>query len=44
MTNYHLLKSGHREFFPYWDDEDIISIEWGEASELVYDQAPDNEV
>lgn len=44
MTNYHLLKSGHREFFPYWDEEDIISIGWGKASELVYEQAPDNEV
>jgi len=44
MTNYHLLKSGHREFFPYWDEEDIISVGWGEASKLVYDGAPDEEV
>jgi hypothetical protein len=44
MTNYHLLKSGHREFFPYWDSENLISVGWGEASKKVYDQAPDNEV
>lgn len=44
MTNYHLLKSGHREFFPYWDQEDIVSIGWTKAAELVYQGAPDDEV
>jgi hypothetical protein len=44
MTDYHLLKSGHKEFFPYWDQENIISIGWEDASKLVYEGAPDSDV
>lgn len=44
MTYYHLLKSGHREFFPYWNQEDIVSVGWSRAAELVYHGATDEEV
>lgn len=44
MTDYYLLKSGHREFFPYWSQEDIVSIGWPKAAELVYEGAPEDEV
>ena len=44
MTNYYLIKSGHREFFPYWDQEDIISVGWSEAANLVYEGASEEEI
>lgn len=44
MTNYYVLKSGHREFFPYWDQEDLISIGWTKAAELVYEGASDETI
>lgn len=44
MTNYYLLKSGHREFFPYWNQENIVSIGWVDAAELVYEGVSDAEV
>ena len=44
MTNYYLLKSGHREFFPYWNQEDIVSVGWSEAAEMVYEGKPEEEI
>jgi len=44
MTNYYVLKSGQREFFPYWNQEDIISVGWTAAAEMVYQGTPDDEV
>lgn len=44
MANYHLLKSGHREFFPYWDQENIVSIGWPKAAELVYEGASEDKI
>lgn len=44
MTDYYLLKSGHREFFPYWDQEDIVSVGWSEVAEMVDEGAPEDEI
>lgn len=44
MTDYHILKSGHQEFFPYWDQENIVSIGWPKAAELLYEGAPDDKI
>lgn len=44
MTDYYLLKSGHREFFPYWDQEDIVSVGWSEVAEMVDRGAPEDEI
>lgn len=35
MKNYYLLRSGHKEFFPYWDDEDAVSVGWSSEAEKI---------
>lgn len=33
----HILKSGHEEFFEYWQEYDIVSIGWSAAANAVVD-------
>ena len=37
--NYYLLRSGHKEFFPYWDEQNAVSIGFHTEAEKVVDGA-----
>jgi len=39
VTNYYLLRSGHKEFFPYWDEEDAVSVGWRSEAEKIVNGA-----
>jgi hypothetical protein len=40
----HILKSGHKEFFEYWQEYDIVSIGWKAVAEAVVNGASREEI
>ncbi|WP_135851109.1 endonuclease NucS domain-containing protein [Halorussus salinus] len=44
MPTCYLIKSGHQEYFPYWDQEDIVSVGWEKASKQVVEEVPDSDI
>lgn len=35
MRNYYLLRSGHKEFFPYWSEKGAVSVGWSSEAEKI---------
>ncbi len=44
MSDYYLIKSGHKEYYPYWEQEGIVSVGWNKAAGQIVGDVSDKEV